>query len=241
MKYNMMNNVVNIFMCVRNNETTLQNTLNKLNEIEFTNLEYKFRFYIYENDSVDNTKNIIVNFYNNHKGNCIFETLNNQMWSNTKDTQRVIDMSKYRNKMKNLCKNYKNSNYSIILDTNINFNTSIFKNMVNIMEKNEKIHMITPFGFVEGKCKTYYDSFALKIESTFKGSEIKKLNYELKKTNLVKLKSGFAGFIMIRTETLKRCEWKYSSICSEHNYFCNEISEYGDIVCAGNIKVSWKK
>lgn len=228
-------------MCVRNNDDTLETTLNKLNNIEKNNSEYIFRYYIYENDSTDNTKNIIIDFYKHHKGNCIFETLNNHMWGNTKDIQRIIDMSVYRNKMKQLCKKFNNSDYSIILDTNITFKITIFEEMINILNKNKTIQMVTPYGFVEGKPKVYYDTFALDLNSECTGSVLKKLRYELQTNELVKLKSGFSGFIMIRTQTLEKCSWKYSDICSEHNYFCKEVCKYGDIVCSRNIKVSWKK
>ena len=47
---------------------------------------------------------------------------------------------------------------------------------------------------------------------------------------------------MIRTETLEKCKWTSGDkICSEHNYFCDEVRNYGDIVCAGNIRVQWEK
>jgi len=236
-----MNKIINIFMCVRNNGNTLENTLFLLNQIETENKQNEFRYYIYENDSTDNTKNIILTFFKNHKGNCIFESLNNTLWGNIKDEKRVFDMSIYRNKMKHLCKNYNNSEYSIILDTNITFKTTIFRDMIHIFDKYDNIQMITPYGCVEGKPNLYYDTFALDIESNFKGNKLKQLKYEMKKKQLVNLKSGFAGFIMIKTLTLKSCSWKSSCKCSEHNHFCKEVLEFGDIVCATHIKVYWKK
>ena len=62
----------------------------------------------------------------------------------------------------------------------------------------------------------------------------------MKRNKNVKLISGFAGFVMINTQTLKNCSWKSSNVSSEHNHFCKEVQQYGDIVCATDIKVKWK-
>ena len=228
-------------MCCRNNEDTIEKTFYLLDQIETENKMYNFRYYIYENDSTDNTKKKIIDFFRNHKGNCLFETLKNKQWGSVKDEKRVIEMSIYRNKMKKLCTNFKKSYYSIILDTNITFQPSIFNDMLNIFSQEPNIHMITPFGFVEGKPKVYYDTFALDLVSDLKGSNFKKLLFEIRRNKLVKLKSGFAGFVMIKTQTLQKCSWNSSSVCSEHNQFCDEVKKYGDIVCAADIKVSWKQ
>ena len=234
-------NVINVFMCVRNNEDTLETTFNLLNQIQIDNKEYEFRYYVYENDSKDNTKSQVINFYRSHKGTCVFENLKNKQWGNVKDANRVFDMSIYRKKMKNLCKNYNNSYYSIVLDTNITFNPSIFQDMIKVFDQDRGIHMVTPFGYVEGRQKLYYDTFALDLESVYKGTNLKKMNYEMQKKQIIQLKSGFSGFIMIKTETLKKCNWKHSNVYSEHNEFCKEVREFGDIVCASHIKVKWKK
>ena len=236
-----MSSIINVFMCCRNNEDTLEQTFYLLDKIENENKNYSFRYYIYENDSIDKTKTIIINFYKNHKGNCLFETLKNKHWGNIKHEDRVFDMSIYRNKMKNLCKIFNKSEYSIILDTNITFNSSVFQDMINVFKNDKTIHMVTPYGFVEGKPKLYYDTFALDLDSEFNGNNLKKLRYEMKKNTNVKLKSGFAGFIMIQTQTLKMCSWKHNTTTSEHNLFCKEVLKFGNIVCASKIKVKWKK
>jgi hypothetical protein len=104
--------------------------------------------------------------------------------------------------------------------------------------------MVTPFGCLEGteKKPIYYDTFALDIESTKKGSMKTKLVYELNKTDTVDVKSAFGGFIMIRTPTLQKCSWNKSDVlCSEHNFFCRQVREYGRIVCTRNIFVFWSR
>ena len=234
-------NIINVFMCLRNNEDTIINTFKLLNDIEVLHNEYKFRYYIYENDSTDTTKSIIIDFFKNHSGTCIFETLNKKQWGNTRDIDRVFDMSIYRNKMKSLCKNFKNSEFSIILDSNITFKNNILQQMIEILKDNDTIHMVTPFGFVKYRPKLYYDTFALDLDSSIKGTNLQKIKHEIKSNNLIELKSGFAGFVLIRTKTLQKCSWKCNSVGSEHNEFCKEVSKYGKIICASHIKVCWKK
>ena len=110
-------NKVNVFMCLRNNENSLDKTFTMLEKLKEINNNYKFYFYIYENDSIDNTKNIIRSFYDFNNGKCKFEILDKVQWnSDNKNHDRITDMSLYRNKMKTLCTNWEHSEYSIILD-----------------------------------------------------------------------------------------------------------------------------
>lgn len=230
-------------MCARNNEKTLQITLDTLHSIEKNN-QSTFKYYIYENDSEDKTKHIIKNFYKNHKGNFQFQTIGSKFWDSVYDLSRSNDMSIYRNKMKALCTDFTDSDYSIILDTNITFTEDTFVQMKKILDTYDDIHMVTPYGHSRGNPKFYYDAYALDIKSKYYGNTVKKLNMELKHSNskIVKVKSAFAGFIMIRTDTLRQCDWGVSGdLCSEHNWFCKEVSNFGNVVCAGKIKVSWIK
>lgn len=227
--------IINVFLCLRNNEDTLENTFKLLDDLEKYKSNYTFKYYIYENDSEDKTKELIINFIKTHKGSCIFENLKKKQWGNIQDINRVRDMSFYRNKMKNLCKDYSNSEYSIILDSNITFNINILDQMIN--EFQNDIVMVTPFGYVENKPSVYYDTFALDY--------CKPYRFFLKDCKLnktVEINSGFGGFVVIKTSVLQKCEWKQSDkLVSEHNYFCRQVQNYGKIICARDIKVSWKK
>ena len=236
--------IINVFMCLRNNEQTIDKTFHLLDDIEINNKSDTFRYYMYENDSKDKTKEKIIEFFKTHDGEYSFESLNTKFWDSVSDKTRAADMSIYRNKMKNLCTDFNNSEYSIILDTNIDFSNQTFIEMKEILDSNKNIAMITPFGFESGNPLKYYDSFALDIESKFYGKKLKKLKMELKNSEdkILKIKSGFAGFVVIRTEILEKCNWSSGDkVCSEHNYLCEKVRKYGDIVMAGKIKVKWTK
>ena len=236
--------IINVFMCLRNNEQSIDNTFRLLNDMETKNKSYSFRYYMYENDSVDKTQDKIIDFFKTHNGEYLSQSLNTKFWDSISDKNRAADMSIYRNEMKNLCTDFSNSKYSIILDTNIDFSNQTFIDMKVLLENNNKIAMVTPFGFEKGNPLKYYDSFALDIESQYYGNKLKKLRMELNNSedSIVKIKSGFAGFVVIRTEILEKCNWSSGNkLCSEHNYFCDEVNKHGDIVLAGNIKISWTK
>lgn len=232
---------LNVFMCVRNNETSLPKTLDSLHKLEQIYCAYDFYFYIFENDSTDKTKELVKVFFDSHNGNYSLQTFNKQMWNNVKERQRTEDMANYRNTMKNLCSTFEDSLYSIILDTDIEFDLSIFNKMITILEENSDIHMVTPYGVIKNKPLKYYDTFALDLKSSVSGSKLKKLKYESQQHKLINLNSGFAGFVMIRTRSLQKCSWKAlpELVCSEHNGFCRDVLKYGQIVCAKDIKVYW--
>lgn len=241
--YISMDSVVNVFMCIRNNEDTLQKTFDALEEISKQYHDLEFRYFIYENDSTDNTKRIALAFMRTHTGQFYSEVRGAKEWHGGENIDRSEDMRWYRMKMKNLCTDFDRSKHSVILDTNITFDTSTFKKMTEILDDNTDVHMVTPFGVMENRRTRYYDTYALDIDSKYYGTNLKKLRYEMRNKNLVDLKSGFGGFIMIRTKTLKKCDWKLipGKVCSEHNGFCEEVLKYGRVVFAKDVKVIWKR
>ena len=262
---------VHIFLLVRDNEPTLQETLDALSSIEDSVYEhYEFYYWILENDSNDTTPSIVFNFLQNKNGRIVSGYLGSKKWTNVKHEQRVKDMAYYRNlnlKMMFLgptkfdanimdindlvvlesAVNFKNdkwkpykSKYSIILDTNITFDQNIFKDMEYILEQNNDIGMVTPFGYVKSFPLVYYDTYALQtLNNTNKvDNEWVKV---LDKKKYYEINSGFSGFAMIRTETLKKCKWGFEDKNqSEHSNFCKDIQNISKkVVVAPGIKVGW--
>jgi len=227
-------NRVNVFMCLRNNENTLHTTLRLLKELQEYNNNNLFYFYIYENDSNDNTRDIVKQFYELNNGKCKFENLLKQQWfSDDKSIDRVIDMAIYRNKMKQLCTVWEDSEYSIILDSNIEFDSkNIYQDILEIFQLDPKIKMVTAYGVVKTNPSIYYDTFALEKKDNFNN---------LKKNKYVFVNSSFGGFCVIKSKVLQNCKWnKSNKICSEHNFFCKQVLKYGKIA-SSNIKVFWTK
>ena len=105
--------------------------------------------------------------------------------------------------------------------------------MVSILNENEDIAMVTPYGVVKGS-SLYYDTYA--FESMGKTKKID-LKYDL-----FNVKSAFAGFVVIRSEVMEKCHWDViDENHSEHNYFCEMVRSHGKVVVATKVKVQWTK
>ena len=262
---------IHIFLLVRDNENTLEDTFNKLSEIEKMNItKYEFHYWILENDSKDNTVNIVKEFLKTKSGRIISGKLGTKKWTNVKQENRVKDMTYYRNlnlKMMFLgpmkpntnimdindlavlenAVNFKNekwkpyrSKYSIILDTNIVFEKTIFEEMETILEQNNDVGMITPFGYVRTSPMTYYDTYALQTMDN-KNQANKEWIKNTNKKTIYDIKSGFSGFVLLKTDLLKKSKWKFiNANLSEHVGFCESIrSQNKRVVICPAIKVGW--
>jgi len=183
-----------------------------------------------------------MNFIENRDANIALRQYRNNQWDNIKSIKRVEDMCIYRNNMKNLCTSWDNSDFSIILDTDIEFDNDILDEMMLILYLYNNIAMVTPYGLVSGK-NIYYDTFALDLNCFGHPLHtLQKLAANVNNNTLIQLKSGFSGFIMIRSSVLQHCNWGVSNyMCSEHNFFCSNVRKYGNIVCATQIRVNWVK
>ena len=225
--------VVNVFCCVRDNALNLGKTLSYLRIIERNYKNIDFFYYILENDSKDDTPFLIIDFFASAKGRYRIERAEKTKHGTVTTLDRVQDMAKYRNMMKDLCKTWDNSEYSIILDTGVDFNIEIFHQMIEILQNDPKIVMVTPFGQVNGK-NQFYDTFAFESKEGV-SKKLPKFTQRIEKVN-----SAFSGFVVIQTPILQKCNWDViDGNHSEHNAFCKQVRRYGDIVCATHIKVNW--
>ena len=229
------NPFIYVFLCCRDNENSLSNTLNNLISIQNKCTQFNFYYHIFENDSTDNTKKIIIDFFNNKNihGNYSLNNFHFKKWNSIEDINRSKDMAFYRNSMKNLCEFNLNSDFSLILDTDISFTEQTFVHMLNVLTVHKSIHMVTPFAFVDENT-AYYDTYALQT--------LEDKNFiSLLIPELLEVKSAFGGFALLRTSSLQQCNWSHNNeiICSEHNNFCNELRQFGKIVIARDIRVNW--
>jgi glycosyltransferase involved in cell wall biosynthesis len=224
--------IVNIFMCCRDNEDSLPITLRSLQGIE-SESSSDFKYYILENDSKDNTPSIIEEFYTNVQGtyNCFKSGADK--WSSEPGAGRIRDMANYRNEMKSLCREWDNSKYSFIVDTEVIFSDDIIKSKTEYLDNTDECAMITPYGTV-GDSSTYYDMFAYR--SHLGDQEL----YITDQSIPVSVQSAFGGFAGIRTNILQRCRWDIiTGDMSEHIPFCQQVREYGSIVIDPQVRVQW--
>ena len=228
--------VINIFMCVRDNEDDLSYTLSKFKKLERRHAEYDFYYYIIENDSKDDTPHMVIDFFSYSKGKYRIEKSEKTKWGNVVDNKRIHDMAQYRNMMLELCNSWEHSNYSFVVDTEITFDDDIMENMIHLAEKYKEYVMITPFGTVNNSMK-YYDTYA------FHAIDMKPGIFPYSSSSSVlEVQSAFAGFALIRSHALQQCKWGVIEDVkvSEHNYLCKQLQKHGKIMCAKNIIVRWK-
>ena len=235
--------VINMFMCCRDNESELPEMLGKLKIIERETPQYQFRYYIVENDSTDTTPAQIQDFFTYSTGEYSTEITSNVKWGAEAEAARVRDMSYYRNKMKNLCSDWSDSNYSFIIDTGVTFSTKIVEQFIKVMESNPGVAMATPYGVcsITGR---YYDLYALKMLNGSGGRELlgRGAEIEISRDNITKVDSAFAGFVCIQTDVLRQCEWSvWSGDYSEHVPFCLQVKQHGDVIITPSVNVTWSK
>lgn len=236
---------ISIFSLFRDSEEVLPQCLKSLESIEKkTNAE--FSYYFYENDSSDSTVYILEDWLKNRKGKLLSETLHAPKFGSTLDAQRMILMSQVRNNMLSL-DTCKNSDYSIIFDSDVHFSGDIVNEFLSYKDLN--FSMLTPNIRQNVPCKmslstndSYYDSSILFdrnnincmtwSDNPFYEKEDRE-NYLKNKPIIVN--RAFGSFAFLKTEYLKHCSWN-SKGESEHWSFCDQLNKFAPIYFLPSIR-----
>lgn len=236
---------ISFYSLFRDSELTIYNCLNTLSLIE-SNEKFECEYFFYENDSIDNTSEIIKKWMSNKQGKFISEKLNTPKFGSTLDPNRMKLLSNYRNKMKAIGNNSE-SDFSIIFDSDVSFKKNIVEDYLKY--KHLKFSMLTPNIRQNVPCKmgsnkktSYYDSSIL-FDSEWNQGMTWSNNPFYNKTDRLKFDKGepiivnraFGSFVFLKTETLKQCHWN-SRGESEHFSFCDQLRNYGNIYLIPTIK-----
>lgn len=236
---------ISIFSLFRDSEEVLPKCLKSLELIE-NNTNAEFSYYFYENDSRDNTVCILDDWLKNREGKLLAENLNAPKFGSTLEAQRMILMSQVRNKMLSL-DTCKNSDYSIIFDSDVNFNGCIVNEFLSYKDLN--FSMLTPNIRQNVPCKmslsandSYYDSSILFdinnincmtwSDNPFYEKRDRE-NYENNKPIIVN--RAFGSFAFLKTKYLKHCSWS-SKGESEHWSFCDQLNKFAPIYFLPSIR-----
>jgi len=238
--------VINVFMCLRNNANSIEDAFERLNSLEKSLKSVAFRYYIYENDSSDTTPEAIETFMKTRKGHCsLRNSLGKSQWESIRDKSRIADMAMYRNSMRALCTDYSDSDYSVVLDSEIEFTCCNVLQLLSSLDENKDIAMATPFVQInvaegvkfKGLKRAYCDTYALQ---TFDGKRTF-LRFAIKPLHNVK--SAFGGLCVIRSSVLAKCSWDVpqdqDGKLSEHVYFCEKVRQHGRVVIVRDVCVKW--
>ena len=142
-----------------------------------------------------------------------------------------------------------------MVDSNILFGNNALQCMLETMEKNPDVAMVTPHGMVKHSlpCQFYYDTFAMKkgqfdsvVECTHSGARHDRHCHCVtgrrpmipnNSPRVVEIDYGFAGFVLVRKENYDRASWGVTKETDcEHWKFCDEV---GKIVMDRKAKILW--
>lgn len=222
-----------VFMCVRNNGNDLPETLRMLERIRRNDETHEYAYFIFENDSSDNTVELCKDFISRNHGAFQSDVMNKKQWEDVKDLHRVLDMAIYRNTCKSLCQDVSTSEFCVLVDTKVTFREDIFEKFKNTL-KDDTIAMVTPFGKV-GKKNVYYDTYALE----FKDNRRRQVRMN---TGIIDVLSACGGIFMVRSPAVVSSQWEgIDKNKSEHNPFCYSVSDFGRVVIDTSIHVEWVK
>ena len=206
--------------------------------------DYSFFYSFYENDSLDDTSNILREWLDDRKGILLTEKRNHPKWESVPSTSRTEAMAQYRNSCLYSLRD-KKYDYLFIIDSDIYYDEDLFKSMINLLDNNKMYGMITPNTqqnvsdkFDLNKSTSYYDSWALK---DLKGNQGLSFAYnpfimisdrcKWNKSLPISVASAFGGVSLVRGNLLqeKKIIWNGGVGC-EHWYFCEKIREMNYLI-----------
>lgn len=221
-----------VFMCVRNNGKDLPQTFEMLERIRRNDKTHEYAYYIFENDSSDNTVELCKAFMARNHGVFQSDVMNTKQWEDVKDIDRVTDMAVYRNRCKAMCPDISASEFCMLVDTKVSFPEDVCESFKKTLH-DQSIAMVTPFGKV-GKKPVYYDTYALEFKE-------KKRPVRMN-TGIIDVLSACGGIFMVRSPAVVGAAWKgIDGNKSEHNAFCYSVSDFGRVVIDTSVHVEWVK
>lgn len=229
----------------RDSSETAQRTLQNLQNIVNAHPDIHFDFFFYENDSKDSTKEILDNWITNFNGKVFSEQFGFPKFGSVMDTTRLVLLAYYRNKLQELCYTELESEYTLLIDTDIIFDNNHFEILLkNIIDLDAAMVVANTrqnaFGdlMLRETNDTFYDAAALKdrynqnaIYFTDCPLTLNQDRFAWKNNIPIKISSGFSGFALIKTNIFKHCRWSTVGNMQnvEHVNFCYEVNRYGDI------------
>jgi hypothetical protein len=225
------NSKVAVLSLARNCEKNLQKSIDQITKLQSSD----FKFFIYENDSVDLTKEIL----SENKSPKISISLNTdrQPFLNDRSRRRTNNLAEYRNKClewaKQECSNF---DYALVLDLDADAGFSIdgIYNSISWLQKIEKSAGMGSHSLCYNNNEfTHYDTFAIRIKS-FVGSSKHTNNGERGFINYhphvgskpFALYSCFGGLAVYKMQCFLKGNYDGSMGC-EHILFHKSLRDHG--------------
>ena len=211
-----------------------------LKRLEAVGKGYDMEYYFYENDSKDNTVELLETWLLDKEGSVYSEILNAPSFGHTVERDRMERMAYYRNTLLDNIKPL-DSDYCLLIDADIDYTPDIIDKYLPYMK--DDVVMCTPYVKQSVKCNmcncgkhSYYDTYALMDTdgnlgitlscNPFSKSEDRELWNDKKPVTVT---SAFGGVALIKTEVMNKVKWSTDGGC-EHWNFCKEVNEHGDVI-----------
>ena len=158
---------VSVILLLRDCDKYVQYLNEKFSELEvlYKN-SIQFEYYMYENDSTDNTKKEIQQFFKNKKGKYLFENIKDSYLMSGISTHRGKKMAILRNNLKKFHGTLK-TDFVLLIDSDVIFLEDSIIKMINDIINIENSVMVTPYcicwdWYSQSEDNNhYYDSFAV--------------------------------------------------------------------------------
>lgn len=243
---------ISVFSLFRDSEPHLHDSLTRFHDM-LSLQSVDIDFYFYENDSKDNTREIIYEWTQEHPVDFYHEDLNLPKFGSVTTLDRLILLSYYRNRLKRLVGKV-DSDYCLLVDSDIVYDNSNIEMLINESnfgnEEHDQWAMITPnirqseipdlvFGLTDD---SFYDVFATRdryFNDCMYFSDCP-LMLESDRNRWsdgkpVEVASAFGGLALVNSNAYNHSEW--STIRhSEHVNFCRDISRFGPICIVPNCR-----
>lgn len=236
---------ISIFSLFRDSEDSIHNCLGNLEKIE-QQTDASFKYFFYENDSTDQTVDILSQWMENRHGKFLSEKLNAPKFGSTLQKERMLLLSDVRNKMAALDQT-KDSEFSVIFDSDVNFKPHIINDFLKLKDLTfsmltSNIRQDIPCKMGSGSKDSYYDSSILYdkygiqcmtwSDNPFYDTADRDL-YEQSKP--IQVNRAFGSFAFLKTEYFSRCSWS-SKGESEHLSFCDKLNQLAPIYFIPSIR-----
>ena len=225
------NSTVSVVSLARNCEKNLQKSIDIVKKLEFK----KLSFFVYENNSTDQTKKILLDNQNDQ----ITISLNTDEtpYLTNRSRERTINLAKYRNICLEWVKqNYSDFDYVIVLDLDADEGFSIdgIYNSISWLNKIEASAGMGSYSLIAKKNELFhYDAFAARLDN-WEESSVLSNSFEKKfnqyhpdvGSNPVPFYSCFGGLTVYKAECFISGHYDGSMGC-EHIWFHKSMRDKG--------------
>lgn len=196
----------------------------------------------FENDSVDNTPHILMDWLSTRKGILLSENIEAPKWGSVPSLKRVRYQARYRNMALAPLEIYYNFDYLLVADSDVHWEPELITGMIKDLDNHPKWGMVSPNtvqnvrDYVGDTDRpSYFDSWSLKDEDdnqclTFAANPfLRQEDRELwEDEEPVYCNSAFGSIAMVRGSILEEHDisWDGKKGC-EHWAFCKGIRDAG--------------